>query len=312
MGGVLILAAIFEAGVLLPSNLCASIAPEGLLCLQVRGISARQRVSEGTGFAEVQIRKGKGLHGEWARPFAEKISWVTVNWDRYVDSDDEDNPMNAGPGKPPEDVDHLATLERMASSMGGLGETEEGKKIGADLEVAKEKAHAKFIDAAKIKLKVTAGNKARASIPAGGDGCQAGDGHVGESSSLDGETTDGTDGDQQWLADWKAKFGQPQRMVTMADLWNQLKRQRKQQCALRLVGILRGGDANLAELEAHMKGGDVGSLTLDTAVYDGVARPSRWLKQFVQMEGEEQVEVMAQLFLALDIEEQKLVVATFM
>ena len=101
-------------------------------------------------------------------------------------------------------------------------------------------------------------------------------------------------------------------MVTMALFWNEMYQPTRMEAAVRLAKVLREGDASLNQLEGSVKGGDVARLKLDTSVYKDVARPARWLESFARMEGDEQVRVMELLFIALDYDAKKIVVATFM
>ena len=114
-----------------------------------------------------------------------------------------------------------------------------------------------------------------------------------------------------WLEDWD-KFLMEQRMLTMALFWNAESYETRIESATRLVDILRSADDQTRTLDGAIKGGDFGRLTLDTSVYSAVPRPARWLQSFVRMQGEQQVRVMEQLFMALGLEEKKVVVATFM
>ena len=103
----------------------------------------------------------------------------------------------------------------------------------------------------------------------------------------------------------------PQRMVTMALCWNAQEQSARQASAFKLVELLRGGGEQLAQLEAAMKGGQLGKLRLDTSVYDSEMRPQRWVTQFEAMSMKEQMSVLAIMFEALNFEEQSLVVSTF-
>ena len=66
----------------------------------------------------------------------------------------------------------------------------------------------------------------------------------------------------------------------------------RQECALRLFELLRGGGEHLAQLSAAMKGGQLGKLRLDTSVYDAEMRPQRWVTQFEAMHVKEQMTVL--------------------
>jgi hypothetical protein len=125
------------------------------------------------------------------------------------------------------------------------------------------------------------------------------------------DVSDLGDGQYGWLEDW-VKFRMEQRMVTMALFWNEEAYETRLASARRLVDILRSSDDQTKALDGAIKGGDFGRLTLDTSVYNSVARPARWLESFARMSGGQQVEVMARLFTALSLDEKKVVVATFM
>jgi hypothetical protein len=122
----------------------------------------------------------------------------------------------------------------------------------------------------------------------------------------------GADGAESvWLKEWR-ELQKEERMVTMALLWNEANASTREACAIRLVTILRGGDAIDHQLEAQIKGGNVGALNLDTSVYDAFKRPPRWIKAFKEFAPERQVSVMAALFQALIPDERALVASTFM
>ena len=113
-----------------------------------------------------------------------------------------------------------------------------------------------------------------------------------------------------WVEDW-CGLTMPQRMVTMAECWNSQEVPVRQACALKLIELLRSGDAQLAQLEAAIKGGHLGQLRLDTSVYASEMRPQRWITAFRTMSAAQQMGVLAVMFRALSYDEQKLVVATF-
>jgi hypothetical protein len=100
-------------------------------------------------------------------------------------------------------------------------------------------------------------------------------------------------------------------MVTMALCWNAQLPEARQESALRLFELLRGGGEHLAQLAAAMKGGQLGKLRLDTSVYDAEMRPQRWVTQFEAMNRKEQMAVLEIMFKTLSFEEQTLVVSTF-
>ena len=78
-----------------------------------------------------------------------------------------------------------------------------------------------------------------------------------------------------WLGEWCEIFTPEQRMVMMASFWNVMEQETRGKAARRLVGILTEGEPALAGLHAGVKGGDFGTLRLDTSVYDHVSRPAR-------------------------------------
>ena len=78
-----------------------------------------------------------------------------------------------------------------------------------------------------------------------------------------------------WLSEWCEVFTPEQRMVMMASFWNVMEQETRGKAARRLVGILTEGEPALAGLHAGVKGGDFGTLRLDTSVYDHVSRPAR-------------------------------------
>ena len=323
----------------------------------VRGISARWTV-DGNGRISVALRKGKGVSGQWARPFVDKLPYLSKNWDKWVDeadSDDEER-AKAASEKPPDDK-ALQRLSDVASLVGGCG-------VGGAASAAASASAA--MDAAPYSNADAAGGE---SSGASDDGASGGSGltrkgvrgEPGGEDSLDaematrffpahplwlvgaeegeqgvaivdvsedakalaaaGEEADGISSKPVanvsekphyvWLADWP-KFRPEQRMVTMAQFWNEMKYETRLASARRLVVILRGGDAQMAMLDSAIKGGDFGKLHLDTSVYKTVARPQRWLDVFTKFESAQQVEVMELLFTALSFDEKKVVVATFM
>lgn len=91
----------------------------------IRGISARWTVG-GNGRISVALRKGKGMSGQWARPFVEKLPYLSKDWDKWVDEpdSDDDERAKAASEKPPEDttlqkLSDVASLMRQSGVHGG-------------------------------------------------------------------------------------------------------------------------------------------------------------------------------------------------
>ena len=324
----------------------------------IRGISARWRVL-GNGKLEVQVRKGQGVSGQWARPFEAKLPYVAKDWDKWEDEPDSDDAERAKAlsSKPPDDKT-LQKVADMASVYGGGGgggapdvsastasssaaspsgsstaapeaakQATGGGIKGAD-ELESEMAMRFFQaeplwiqEAAPLQPEGDAASKGEGSDPEAGkvavdvgDAAAAGEAAAAAAAAAVAavDVSERGDGDQYgWLHDW-VKFRMEQRMVTMALFWNEEAYETRLASARRLVDILRSSDDQTKALDGAIKGGDFGRLTLDTSVYNSVARPARWLESFTRMSGGQQVEVMARLFTALSLDEKKVVVATFM
>ena len=228
----------------------------------------------GNGKMEISIRKGEDALGSWARPFEDKLPYLAIDWDKwYEDSDDEGA---------------LADAFGRCGCSGGADSTvgDDDSWPGGSIQVR--------------PLWIEGGDEASATDVA--------DPYVEE---FDVSIGDGRYNKYGWLEDWD-KFLMEQRMLTMALFWNAESYETRIESATRLVDILRSADDQTRTLDGAIKGGDFGRLTLDTSVYSAVPRPARWLQSFVRMQGEQQVRVMEQLFMALGLEEKKVVVATFM
>jgi len=270
----------------------------------VMGISARWQVKL-NGKCEVEIRKSKGNDGEWARPFDAKVANVTADWDKWVEEEDYDSQPTKPPLLQPEEAQQLAST---AKAITGGTEAPPGMPPALkDVEVASlHAASSVSAESGAGDAKAVEGGAASHAKEDAANGAGKGDGKPNERTATESTA------EAAWLVDWREKLSPPQRMVTMALLWNEESHDVRQASAKRLMSILRGGDATAAEWEAKMKGGDVGSLKLDTSVYDSVPRPSKWIREFKGMEAEKQVETMATMFQALVVDEQKMVVSTFM
>jgi hypothetical protein len=270
----------------------------------IRGVSARWKVA-GRGRITVQLRKGQGQSGGWAQPFEQKLPFVFRNWDKYDpddDLDEDDKPK--GPPKPPDDKT-LQKVDDIAKAFGGpglagIGAAATGGGVAPADELEMEMA-TRFFGAPPLYLRSSGVTEV--------DVADAG----GESDVKQSDQQNGEEADHgyEWLNAWPS-FRLEQRMVTMALFWNEMYQPTRMEAAVRLAKVLREGDASLNQLEGSVKGGDVARLKLDTSVYKDVARPARWLESFARMEGDEQVRVMELLFIALDYDAKKIVVATFM
>lgn len=256
----------------------------------VRASSAKWDVKRGV--SVVSLRKGESHTTQWPQPFETKLAHVKVDWDRYKDEDeDEDTPIKKLPTAPPTPVtyEQLAdmAIARMASAnLSGSSEPVPGSDLWLELPHAleapsEEEDESTSADAAMPPLGAPPLPPAISAVI-----------------------------EPKWVADWRG-LTYPQRMVTMALCWNAQLPEARQECALRLFELLRGGGEHLAQLSAAMKGGQLGKLRLDTSVYDAEMRPQRWVTQFEAMHVKEQMTVLEIMFKALSFEEQTLVVNTF-
>ena len=252
----------------------------------VRASSAKWDVKRGV--SVVSLRKGESHTTQWPQPFETKLAHVKVDWDRYKD---EDTPIKKLPTAPPTPVtyEQLAdmAIARMASAnLSGSSEPVPGSDLWLELPHAleapsEEEDESTSADAAMPPLGAPPLPPAISAVI-----------------------------EPKWVADWRG-LTYPQRMVTMALCWNAQLPEARQECALRLFELLRGGGEHLAQLSAAMKGGQLGKLRLDTSVYDAEMRPQRWVTQFEAMHVKEQMTVLEIMFKALSFEEQTLVVNTF-
>ena len=244
------------------------------------------------GVSVVSLRKGESHTTQWPQPFETKLAHVKVDWDRYKDEDeDEDTPIKKLPTAPPTPVtyEQLAdmAIARMASAnLSGSSEPVPGSDLWLELPHAleapsEEEDESTSADAAMPPLGAPPLPPAISAVI-----------------------------EPKWVADWRG-LTYPQRMVTMALCWNAQLPEARQECALRLFELLRGGGEHLAQLAAAMKGGQLGKLRLDTSVYDAEMRPQRWVTQFEAMNRKEQMAVLEIMFKTLSFEEQTLVVSTF-
>ena len=120
--------------------------------------------------------------------------------------------------------------------------------------------------------------------------------------------------DADRLARWAA-LTMPQRMLTMALMWNALSQDCRIASVRRLVELLRSAGGELAALDAIIKGGAGTLRSLDTSVYDahraqGAAGRARWVAAFGTKQSEQQVELLAELFMYLPADEQRMVVGS--
>ena len=246
----------------------------------VIGISARWKVV-GRGKIEVELRKGDGHDGAWRQPFDVSFPFCFKNWDK-IDDEDMPDPAAARPDD--------RTLPQMMDGM---------RVVDSD-ELAQDVA-LRFFEAPPLYL---GGDEADVDVStdAAGDAVPAAD--VTDPGTL-------ARAYYPWLNAW-ASFKIEQRMVTMAEFWNEMSSPPRITAARRLVDILQAGDASLNQLDAAIKGGNFARIKLDTSVYDSVARPAHWLESFTHFEADEQVRVMELCFTALNFDEKKVVVATFM
>jgi hypothetical protein len=259
----------------------------------VRASSAKWDVKRGV--SVVSLRKGEAHATQWPQPFETKLAHVKVDWDRYKDEDeDEDTPIKKLPTAPPTPVtyEQLAdmAITRMASAnLSGSSEPERSKP-GSDKWLELPNA----LEAPSEEKDVSTSADA-ATPPLGAPPLPP-----VISAAIE----------PKWVADWRG-LTYPQRMVTMALCWNAQLPEARQESALRLFELLRGGGEHLAQLAAAMKGGQLGKLRLDTSVYDAEMRPQRWVTQFEAMNRKEQMAVLEIMFKTLSFEEQTLVVSTF-
>ena len=243
----------------------------------------------------VSLRKGESHTTQWPQPFETKLAHVKVDWDRYKDEDeDEDTPIKKLPTAPPTPVtyEQLAdmAIARMASAnLSGSSEPERSKP-GSDKWLELPNALEAPSEEEDVSTSADVATPPLGAPP------------LPPAISADIEP--------KWVADWRG-LTYPQRMVTMALCWNAQLPEARQECALRLFELLRGGGEHLAQLSAAMKGGQLGKLRLDTSVYDAEMRPQRWVTQFEAMHVKEQMTVLEIMFKALSFEEQTLVVNTF-
>jgi len=243
-----------------------------------------------SGVGVLIVRKALGHPKRWPQPFDTKIPHLKVDWDRYEDDDWDDDGDEDGPAQlptvppqatPPSEVDELAARTRTGARIDGAPSSPPGPDKWLEM---------------PNPLEVPAQPDKDAAAPDGAPPLPVSTGAGGD--------------EPKWVADWRG-LTMPQRMVTMALCWNAQDQGARQESALRLVEILRGGGEQLAQLEGAIKGGHLGKLKLDTSVYDAECRPQHWVTQFAQMAVGEQMAVLAIMFQALEHEEQKLVVSTF-
>lgn len=316
----------------------------------MRGVSARWKVT-GRGKIEVQLRKGQGQAGGWKQPFETSLPYLfknvfgpavelgtfcnpqspiplhacsdarpprpprsaVVQWNKWdPDADvDLDAPARATPKATDVDDKILQQTADVAKALGGMP-MPSGVKPADELE---QEMAVRFCDAAPLYLDSSGGDTPQpvdasdAASPAT-EPTSAGSVDVTDSTSAGG-TGGGKEYAYAWLRDWDT-FRIEQRMVTMASFWNEMDASTRHSAALRLVAILKEGDASLNQLESGIKGGNISALKLDTSVYKAVARPARWNETFARMIAAEQVTVMELCFTALPFDEKKVVVATFM
>jgi len=293
----------------------------------IRGVSALWKVT-GRGKIEVQLRKGKGHAGGWKQPFEISLPYLFKNWNKWDPDADDDLDAPARPTPKASEVDDkiLQQTADVAKTLGGMQMPSAGGGVKQADELEQEMA-VRFCDAAPLYISSSDGDATPSDVadasesppqpvdasdaaPLASEPPGAGSLDVSDSASA-GCAGDGKEYEYAWLRDWD-NFRIEQRMVTMANFWNEMDSPTRYTAALRLVAILKEGDASLNQLESGIKGGDISNLKLDTSVYKAVARPVRWQESFAQMPAAQQVTVMELCFTALPFDDKKVVVATFM
>lgn len=122
---------------------------------------------------------------------------------------------------------------------------------------------------------------------------------------LDIGSIDGADRLTKWAA-----LTMPQRMLTMALMWNSQSQECRLASVQRLVDLLRSAGGELAALDAIIKGGQGTLRSLDTSVYSKEQRSVAWVDAFGAKPAEQQVELLAELFMHLPADEQRMVVGS--
>lgn len=111
------------------------------------------------------------------------------------------------------------------------------------------------------------------------------------------------------LAKWAA-LSMPQRMLTMALMWNAQSQECRLASVRQLVELLRSAGGELAALDAIIKGGAGTLRSLDTSVYDKEQHSVAWVDAFGTKPAEQQVELLSELFMHLPSDEQRMVVGS--
>ena len=111
-----------------------------------------------------------------------------------------------------------------------------------------------------------------------------------------------------WQEVWRG-MSLPQRMLTMAMMWNHQDEEARRASAQRLLSLLGAAGGPLAEMQKSIKGGNALLRNLDVSVYNAEKAPMLWLTEFTALGQERKVELMAHLFTLLPADEQKMVVA---
>lgn len=147
-------------------------------------------------------------------------------------------------------------------------------------------------------------------FPAASDGAQekAPDAPSQTAAPLEGLDLGSLDDDGR-LQQWRS-LTMPQRMLTMALMWNAMPADNRLASVRRLIELLRAVGGALGDLEGIIKGGLGVLRKLDTSVYDKERHATAWVSAFGAKATEQQVELMAELFLHLPEDEQRMVVGS--
>ena len=115
--------------------------------------------------------------------------------------------------------------------------------------------------------------------------------------------------DEGRLERWRS-LTTPERMLTMALMWNAMSGDSRLASVRRLIELLRAAGGPLAALDRIIKGGAGVLRALDTSIYGGERHAAAWVRAFGDKHAEQQIELMAELFMHLPADEQRLVVGS--
>lgn len=223
-------------------------------CFHKQVNSASAKWTHRPGLVQLSLRKAEG-GAHWPSLFkGGKLSFLSPDWDKWIDSDDDD-------------TDNESENNCKQSGISTVG----GNVKGSDATAARA---GKLPPPSNMEL-----------------------------PPLSTEQLEG------WQGAWVG-MEMPQRMVTLAELWNAQTTAARLNSAKRLLTILGEAGGELAELQKKVKGGESVLRGLDTSVYASVARPMQWVRDFAARDETMQVDLLAMMFSLLPSQEKQLVATT--